>query len=145
MWHSKKLTEISSLDFYKIEKLRIDTFVVEQKRIFHDLDDNDLSAYHVYYKNEEDEVLAYARIFEHDGHVTFGRVVITSASRGLGLGKELTQELVEVYKSKWPDKELIIEAQSYVKEFYQKNGFQTFGEIFILEGTEHIMMKYMGE
>ena len=39
MWHKKYLQELDILEFYKILKLRIDTFVVEQERIYHELDE----------------------------------------------------------------------------------------------------------
>ncbi|KJQ64822.1 hypothetical protein D8811_01940 [Streptococcus gordonii] len=48
MWFRKKLTELNPIEFYQILKLRIDTFVVEQERIYHELDDKDLEAVHVF-------------------------------------------------------------------------------------------------
>ena len=43
MWYKKYFPELDTLEFYKILKLRIDTFVVEQKRIYHELDEKDLT------------------------------------------------------------------------------------------------------
>ena len=43
MWYKKYLPELDTLEFYKILKLRIDTFVVEQERIYHELDEKDLT------------------------------------------------------------------------------------------------------
>lgn len=64
MWSRKKLTELNPIEFYQIIKLRIDTFVVEQERIYPELDEKDLEAVHVYHANEQGEIDAYARVFE---------------------------------------------------------------------------------
>ena len=86
MWFRKKLTELNSIEFYQILKLRIDTFVVEQERIYHELDEKDLEAVHVYHANEQGEIDAYARVFEEGEHLVFGRVVTAQSARGQGLG-----------------------------------------------------------
>ena len=71
MWYKKYLPELDTLEFYKILKLRIDTFVVEQERIYHELDENDLTAVHIFHVNEQEEVDAYVRVFEEDEKVVF--------------------------------------------------------------------------
>ena len=68
MWSRKKLTELNPIEFYQILKLRIDTFVVEQERIYHELDDKDLEAVHVFHTNKDGEIEAYARVFEEGEH-----------------------------------------------------------------------------
>ncbi|GAO99615.1 acetyltransferase [Fructobacillus ficulneus] len=50
MWKIKKMTELDATEFYQCLKLRIDTFVVEQKRIYHELDAFDPEAFHVFSK-----------------------------------------------------------------------------------------------
>ncbi|GEN94199.1 GNAT family N-acetyltransferase [Pediococcus ethanolidurans] len=143
MWQIKKIDELSSLELYHLLKLRIDTFVVEQTRIYHELDDNDLIAYHLYYQDKTNsDVLAYARIFEVDDHVTFGRVVITKKLRGTGMGKQLIERILSLCQEKWPNKEIIIEAQAQVAGFYEKFGFKKSSEPFIFESTPHVEMKY---
>ena len=64
MWYKKYLPELDTLEFYKILKLRIDTFVVEQERIYHELDEKDLKAVHIFHVNEQEEIDVYARVFE---------------------------------------------------------------------------------
>jgi ElaA protein len=143
MWHIKTIKEMSSLEFYKILRLRIDTFVVEQHRIYHELDDNDLNAFHIYYLNDQTAVAeGYARVFKADGHVTFGRVVTSDDARGTGLGSRLIESIIALCKEQWPNEEIIIESQEQVVGFYEKLGFKTFGEPFTFEGTPHVEMRY---
>ncbi|WP_412988997.1 GNAT family N-acetyltransferase [Pediococcus siamensis] len=143
MWKIKKLNDLTSLEFYQITKLLIDTFVVEQTRIYHELDANDLIADHVYTEDETThEVLAYARIFEEADHLTFGRVVTAEQVRGTGLGRKLIEQVLRTCQEKWPDKPIVIEAQIQVADFYQKFGFQKISATFLFNGTPHVKMYY---
>lgn len=138
-WFSKKWNELTPEQIYKILDLRISTFVVEQKRIYHELDDNDLTAIHVF-GEEDGKVLAYARIFKMEDKVTFGRVVTSKKARGRGIGMELLQEIMATIKENYPNKKIEIASQFQVRGFYEKAGFKTEGEKFILESTPHIKM-----
>lgn len=142
MWHKKYLQELDTLEFYKILKLRIDTFVVEQERIYHELDEKDLTAVHIFHVNEQEEVDAYARVFEEDEKVFFGRLVTASSARGKGLGSRLVEEILILCEKEWLGKIIEIEAQEQVVGFYEKFGFVTQGEPFIFESTPHIKMIY---
>lgn len=142
MWHKKYLHELDTLEFYKILKLRIDTFVVEQERMYHELDEKDLKAVHIFHVNEEEEVDAYARVFEEKARVVFGRLVTASSARGKGLGSRLVEEILNLCAEKWPEKIIEIEAQKQVVGLYEKFGFVTQGDPFIFESTPHIKMIY---
>lgn len=146
MLHIKTIVEMDSLEFYKIVRLRIDTFVVEQHRIYHELDDNDLNAFHVYCLNDQTGAAeGYARVFKAAGHITFGRVVTSKNTRGTGLGSRLIEAIITLCKEQWPKEEIIIESQEQVVDFYRKLGFKTFGEPFTFEGTPHVEMRYTHE
>lgn len=41
MWYQKEFKELELKEFYEIVQLRLETFVVEQTRIYNDLDDVD--------------------------------------------------------------------------------------------------------
>ena len=142
MWYKKYLPELDTLEFYKILKLRIDTFVVEQGRIYHELDEKDLTAVHIFHVNEQEEVDAYARVFEEDGKVVFGQLVTAPSARGKGLGNRLVEEILLLCEKKWPRKIIEIEAQEQVVGLYEKFGFVTQGAPFIFESTPHIKMIY---
>ena len=137
MWSRKKLTELNPIEFYQILKLRIDTFVVEQERIYHELDEKDLEAVHDYHANEKGEIDAYARVFEEGVHLVFGRVVTARSVRG-----QLIREILQLCAEKWPEKEIEIEAQEQVAALYEKYGFKAVGQPFIFESIPHITMIY---
>jgi len=142
MWFRKKLTELNPIEFYQVLKLRIDTFVVEQERSYHELDDKDLEAMHVFHTNKDGEIDAYARVFVEGEHLVFGRVVTAKSSRGKGLGGQLIREILSFCAEKWPGKEIEIEAQVLVAALYEKYGFKAVGQPFIFESTLHITMIY---
>ena len=142
MWHKKYLQELDTLEFYKILKLRIDTFVVEQERIYHELDEKDLKAVHIFHVNKQEKIDAYDRVFVEDGKVVFGRLVTAPSARGKGLGNRLVEEILLLCEKKWPRKIIEIEAQEPVVGLYEKFGFVTQGETFIFESTPHIKMIY---
>lgn len=125
MWHKKYLSELDTLEFYKILKLRIDTFVVEQERIYHELDEKDLTAVHIFHVNKQEEIDAYARVFEKAEKVVFGRLVTASSARGKGLGSRLVEEILILCEKEWLGKIIEIEAQEQVVGLYEKFGFVT--------------------
>lgn len=142
MWFRKKLTELNPIEFYQVLKLRIDTFVVEQERIYHELDAKDLEAVHVFHTNEGGEIDAYARVFVEGEHLVFGRVVTAKSSRGKGLGGQLIREILQLCSEKWAGKVIRIEAQEQIVELYKKYGFEEVGRSFIFESTPHVTMVY---
>ena len=108
--------------------LRVATFVVEQDRVYQEVDKDDLKAIHVFKEDHDGEIIAYARIFPvGKDTVTFGRVVTSQRVRGKGVGKELLQEIMQAIKEHFPNKKIEIHAQVQVKGYYQQAGFTTEG------------------
>ena len=144
MWKVSKLTDLSPLELFEIFRLRIDTFVVEQNRIYHECDNIDLKAVHLFHWNEKtSRVDAYARIFEDNGIIVFGRVVTHNSTRGLGMGRQLVQNIMNYIQKYWNGKSVNIEAQEQVVGLYEKCGFKIKGESFIHEGSPHVKMVYI--
>ena len=81
MWDQKEFKELELKEFYEIVQLRLETFVVEQTRIYNDLDDVDYRSIHLFHQNREGRVDAYARIFETGATIHFGRVAVASWPR----------------------------------------------------------------
>jgi len=119
--------------------------VVEQERSYHELDDKDLEAMHVFHTNKDGEIDAYARVFVEGEHLVFGRVVTAKSSRGKGLGGQLIREILSFCAEKWPGKEIKIEAQEQVVELYEKYGFEAVGQPFLFESTPHLTMVYKAD
>lgn len=137
----KKFEELSNKELYNILKLRSEVFVVEQKCNYVDMDGIDEYALHIFY-TENDEITAYLRLFPLDkkeNTAKIGRVI--SAKRRSGLGTLLLKEGINAAKYALKADKLIVEAQSYVKDFYAKQGFvQTSGE-FLDVGIPHVKME----
>ena len=142
MWYQKEFKELELKEFYKIVQLRLETFVVEQTRIYNDLDAIDLRALHLFHQDEEGRVDAYARIFETGGRVHFGRVAVAKDSRGQGLGKAIVGQILDLCEQSFPGRTIEIEAQEQVVGLYEKLGFQRVNEPFILASTPHVKMIY---
>lgn len=141
MWQAKRWNELTPDEIFEIMYLRTATFVVEQKRIYQEIDDVDRKAIHVF--NEKDgKVVAYARVFlskDHQ-HVIFGRVVTAKSVRGTGMGKTLMEHIMQAIREYFPKLPIQIEAQVQVQGYYEHFGFEASGEPFIFESTPHIKM-----
>ena len=76
---TKTFSELDTEDLYQILRLRSEVFVVEQDCVYQDIDNKDQNAIHLYLK-ENDEIVAYTRIFKA-GHYyenpCIGRVVVS--------------------------------------------------------------------
>ncbi len=133
----KKFDELTLDELYEILKVRVNVFVVEQNCPYSELDDIDKDAYHIYIK-DGDEITAYLRVFK-DNDVRIGRVL--STRRRQGLGTKVLQEGIKVAKEKLGAEKIVIEAQVYAKEMYEKAGFVQVSDVFLEDGIEHIKME----
>ena len=75
MWETKRFNELTVTDLYQILALRAQIFVVDQQRIYQDPDGQDQEAIHIFNRDEDGHIVAYARIFLKDDLVSFGRAV----------------------------------------------------------------------
>ena len=138
--HVKAFSELTPLELYNIAKLRVDVFVVEQNCPYHEFDDLDQDAIHVWIENE-DGIEAYLRVLDRgveSEYVALGRVI--SARRGKGYGAMIMQEGIRVAKEKYNAGKIYLEAQTYAEGFYMKQGFHRISDEFILDGIPHYKM-----
>lgn len=137
----KNYSELTLEDLYEILRLRSEVFVVEQNCFYLDVDGKDKYSIHVYIK-EGNEILAYLRIIKpatSDIPVIIGRVLTKKEARGRGLARILMTKGIEIAKSQAPI--IKIEAQAYLKNFYESLGFKACSEEFIHAGKPHINMQ----
>lgn len=132
----KRFNELTLDELYRIVKLRVDVFVVEQNCPYSDLDDLDQDAIHVFVK-ENDEILAYLRVLNNE-RVKIGRVI--SARRGEGLGKIVLDAGIKAAKELLDPQDIFIHAQTYARGFYEKAGFEVCGEEFLEDDIPHLPM-----
>lgn len=126
---------------YAFLRLRSEVFVVEQSCVYPDLDGRDLEPGARHFWLEADgshEPQAYLRLLEGpDETFRIGRVVTARFARGRGYSRRLVEAaLVDV-----GDSECVLDAQTYVVDFYASFGFVPEGTEFIEDGIPHLRMR----
>lgn len=141
-WSIKKFDELSVHELYAILELRNEVFVVEQNCVFQDTDNMDQLSYHLSgYLNGN--LIAYARLIPPSiayKEMSIGRIVSKPSFRKLGIGRKLVEAAIEEMYSLFGLQPIKIGAQYYLLNFYQSLGFKEIGEIYLLDGIDHIEM-----
>ncbi|GAA1347567.1 GNAT family N-acetyltransferase [Saccharothrix algeriensis] len=133
--------DLTSAQLYALLKLRGEVFVVEQSCPYPELDGRDLEPGTRHFWLEADsspEPRAYLRLLEEpDGAFRIGRVCTARAARGRGYSRRLVEAaLVEVGR-----RVCVLDAQTYVADFYASFGFMPEGSEFIEDGIPHLRMR----
>ena len=138
--HVKTFDELTTDELYRILKLRVDVFVVEQNCPYAELDNLDQKALHVWLE-DDDGIEAYLRVMDRgveSEYVSIGRVL--SVKRRCGLGTRLIRKGIEVARDTFGAGPIYLEAQTYARDLYEKQGFHPISDEFILDGIPHIRM-----
>jgi ElaA protein len=130
--------DLSLLQLYRLLQLRSEVFVVEQNCAYQDLDDRDHEPRTEHLWIEEDgKVLAMARVLkEEDGATSIGRVITAEPARGRGLAARIIDEAIDGV-----DADIVLNAQSYLVNWYAKWGFVVDGEEFLEDNIPHTPMR----
>ena len=134
----KRFRELTADELYRILKLRAE--VVEQSCPYLDPDGLDPGALHVWLEDEQG-IAAYLRVMDRgaeSGFVSIGRVV--SARRRCGLGTRVLQLGIRAAEEEFGAEAIYLEAQTYARGLYEKQGFRQISEEFLLDGIPHIKM-----
>lgn len=130
--------ELPRRTFHDIVRLRLDTFVVEQECVYHELDGRDVlpTTTHAWIE-DGGEVVAYLRIYPGDDGVTWiGRVVTAPSHRRRGLGARLLAHVLEI-----AGRPVRISAQTRLSAWYAALGFVRCGDDFLEDGILHTPMR----
>lgn len=141
----KHFHELTAEELFEIYKLRVSVFIVEQNCPYQEVDDADLTAVHLYLKDDTG-IQAYLRVLPKGAthnEVSIGRVI--AAKRRCGLGTQIVNAGIAVAKEKFSAKRIIIDAQTYARKLYENVGFIQSGEEFLEDGIPHIPMTYLLE
>ena len=136
----KRFPELTAEELYALLKLRVDVFVVEQRCPYPELDGLDREALHIWLE-EDGRVLAYLRVMDRGAeseYVSIGRVV--AAERRRGLGTRVLGEGLRAAKEVFGARAVYLEAQTYARGLYEKQGFRQISAEFLLDGIPHIKM-----
>ncbi len=149
--HRAATAELDPRELYRIVRLRLNVFVVEQEcPTESELDGRDLEpgAWHYWItgtgepdeqgESDEYEVIGYLRVLrDRDDTVHIGRVCVAQSARGSGVGRELMRVAVDDFMGE----RIEMSAQTHALGFYRSFGFVEHGEQYREEGIPHIAMR----
>lgn len=126
---------------YEMLRCRSEVFVVEQDCVYQDLDEADFCSWH-FYIEVDGKIAAYLRLIDpgvrHES-ASIGRVLTVNEWRGCGLSRRLLEAAINQARG-FGVGSIEIEAQAYLKEFYESLGFVATSGVFIYESRPHISM-----
>ncbi|MBC8048152.1 MAG: GNAT family N-acetyltransferase, partial [Fimbriimonadaceae bacterium] len=126
-----------------IYRLRQEVFIVEQNCAYLDADGKDQFSDHLFGVDDDGRVLAYCRIVQPGvsyPELSIGRVSSHPETRGTGLGKVVMDKAIAFIEDKYGKAAIRIEAQHYLQKFYESYGFEISGDVYVLDGINHIEM-----
>ena len=138
----KKFSKLSVNELYGILQLRQQIFVLEQNCIYLDADGVDKKCLHLLGIVDK-KIVAYARIIPAGisyATPSIGRVVIDKKHRGKKHAYTLMKKAIELTVNKMKAKKITISAQLYLKDFYEKLGFKTVGDVYLDCDLPHLKM-----
>jgi ElaA protein len=141
-WSVKKFDDLSALELYKILKLRIEVFMIEQACLYPECDDKDLMAFHLT-GYEEDQLVAYLRILPEGTsfkEASLGRVIVNNQYRQKGVGNLLLEQGLTKGKEILGVNSFRISAQNHLRDFYAQFGFQPCSEVYLEDNIPHVEM-----
>ncbi|CAM5257477.1 GNAT family acetyltransferase [Bacillus safensis FO-36b] [Bacillus safensis subsp. safensis] len=140
-WTCQTFEQLSKEDLYLILMVRVNVFVVEQTCPYPEIDHRDQDALHLIAK-ENGTIVAYCRIFQNGimyKEASIGRVLVTQAGRKKGYGKLLLIKALEKL-SELGETSVKIQAQAYLKSFYESFGFKAVSDVYDEDGIPHLDM-----
>ena len=134
----RRFDTLSARQLHDLIRLRIDVFVVEQTCAYAELDGRDLETgtRHVW-AEEAGATVAFLRVLDDGDARRIGRVCTRPDQRGRGLARGLIDHVLG--STPGP---LVLDAQSYLADWYRGIGFVDDGDEFIDEdGIPHVPMR----
>lgn len=138
----KYFEELNTTELYEILKLRQSVFVVEQNCPYNDIDEYDPLSVHMIML-EGDELIAYARVLEKNtryNEVSIGRFLVKKDYRKEGYGDKLFTRAIDYIEDDMKEDTIRIQAQTYMKDYYEKKGFKAISDAYLEDGVEHVDM-----
>ncbi|MCP4669925.1 MAG: GNAT family N-acetyltransferase [Desulfobacula sp.] len=142
----KRFKKLGVDELYELLKLRVDVFVVEQNCPYPEIDEKDRhpDALHLLYRNQKSgKITAYLRILPPGlsfKEASFGRLAVAKEHRGEGISRVMVNKAVQVIENTWPENNIRIGAQLYLKHFYESHDFNSISSKYLEDGIEHIDM-----
>jgi predicted GNAT family N-acyltransferase len=120
--------------------LRYEVFCVEQGVPRHEeLDGRDHGGVHLV-AVREGEVLGTCRLVFVGTTVQFSRLAVRKSARRRGIATTLLEE-ADAQSRAADARRLVLHAQTYARELYERAGYRTRGRPFVEAGIEHVAME----
>ena len=136
--------DLDAATLYRILRLRVDVFVVEQQCPYPELDGRDLEpGTRWLWAADGGQVLATLRILREDARTArIGRVATARSARSTGIATLLMRRALDILDSQ-PEGGLtvVLDAQSPLAGWYQRFGFELAGAEFVEDGISHLPMR----
>ena len=132
--------ELTAREVHDLLRLRCLVFVVEQACAFAEIDGLDPDAIHLRL-TVGDDLAGCLRILAYDDAVRIGRIVTAAGYRGRGFGGEMMAEALRYAGERFPDRDIVLSAQSHLETFYAGHGFHVASEPYDEDGIPHIDMR----
>lgn len=131
----------SQKDLVDCLRVRIEVFVKEQEiDIDLELDMEDATCKHFALINDDGKVIGTCRLLDEGDVVHVGRVAVLKSERKNGAGKFMILEIEKVCKQ-LGYKKMVLGAQCSAIMFYEKCGFQAYGDLYLDADIDHRMME----
>jgi ElaA protein len=118
----RKFSDLTVTELFEIYQLRESVFIVEQQCAYQDVDDYDLSAVHVFLK-EDGMIQAYLRVLPRNtkfDEVSLGRII--AKKRLCGLGRSIVAEGIKAAGDYFKADSIVIGAQIQAVSFMKSKG-----------------------
>lgn len=137
--HDGVLADLDPVTLYRVLALRSDVFVVEQDCVYADTDGRDLEPdARQLWAEQDGKIVATLRLLrDSDGCARIGRVATAVSARGSGLAAQLVQRAIELAGPA----EIVLDAQTYLFDWYARFGFVRDGDDYVEDGIPHIPMR----
>ena len=112
---------------------------VEEQGFENEFDQQDEHSWHLVIYDYRTPI-GCARMFDQDGEMVFGRIAVLKEKRGRHLGSYILHELEKKAKE-LGYQQATLSAQVRAKAFYEKNGYEAYGEEYLDEYCPHVHMK----
>ena len=131
--------DMDPVTLYRLLRLRVDVFVVEQTCPYPELDGRDLEpgARQLWVEQDGDVVATLRLLRDPDGTARIGRVATARAARGGGHAARLMRTALELAGKR----AVVLDAQSYLVDWYARFGFERDGEEYVEDGIPHVTMR----
>lgn len=144
VWKDLHHSDLSVRECYQCLALRNAVFIVEQQCLYQDIDGEDLRGNNRHLLGfQGDQLVAYARLRVPEDRrqpLAIGRVIVAPAFRGQGLAGELIGRMLDSCRQYFPQRGIGLSAQAHLQDFYAKQGFVAYGEVYQEDGIDHRAM-----